>query len=154
MKPMILNLGCGEDYVDGAVNVDYFARRVDVRHELNTFPYPFSDNEFDEIHWGYGGITSDRQGWLQSDDTGAALSYEDLTHKHGFTWRSFDIFNDSGSVYGDYSDIRFEYEHRAYTPYKLPWLYRLLSRFPIITDNLVSKFIPMASILIVLRVCK
>lgn len=170
MKSTILNLGCGEDYVDGAVNVDYFAKRVDVRHELNIFPYPFSDNEFDaircmniiehlddviqvmeELHRiGKAGCRVT----IRVPHFRSACLYEDLTHKHGFAWRSFDIFNDSSSVYGRYSNIRFVYEHRAYTPYKLPWLYRLLSRFPVMTDNLISKFVPMASILVVLRVCK
>lgn len=45
-----LNLGCGEFKKDGYVNVDFHsALEPDVRHDLNEFPYPFSDNEFEVI---------------------------------------------------------------------------------------------------------
>jgi len=42
-----LNLGCGEFGKEGYVNVDqYSVSEPDVRHDLNTFPYPFEDNRF------------------------------------------------------------------------------------------------------------
>ncbi|VVB60021.1 Uncharacterised protein [uncultured archaeon] len=42
-----LNLGCGEFRKEGYVNVDYYSvSKPDVKHDLNKFPYPFSDNEF------------------------------------------------------------------------------------------------------------
>jgi len=44
-----LNLGCGNDYMDGWVNVDIGNCRKDVEHNLEVFPYPFADNQFDEI---------------------------------------------------------------------------------------------------------
>ena len=51
-----LNLGCGEDYKEGWVNVDISDKdiygkkiKVDKKHDLNKFPWPFKDNEFDEI---------------------------------------------------------------------------------------------------------
>ena len=45
-----LNLGCGEFKKVGYVNVDYYSvSEPDVRHDLNQFPYPFDDNEFDLI---------------------------------------------------------------------------------------------------------
>lgn len=170
MKREILNLGCGEDYIEDAVNVDYFAKRVDVRHDLNTFPYPFRDNQFDEIRCmniiehlndvievveelhriGKDGCKLT----MRVPHFRSACLYEDLTHKHGFAWRSFDIFVGSSKLYGEYSGARFAYEDRCYTPYKMPWLYRWLSRFPVATDNLISKFVPMASILVTLRVLK
>ncbi len=47
---MKLNLGCGRDIKPGYVNLDLFQRNgVDVIHNLNTFPYPFKDDQFDEI---------------------------------------------------------------------------------------------------------
>lgn len=43
-----LNLGSGEFPKPGYVNVDYYAVSTpDVVHNLEVFPYPFSDNEFD-----------------------------------------------------------------------------------------------------------
>jgi len=46
-----LNLGCGGEYLEGYVNLDYNSEyKIDVKHDLNQFPYPFPDNHFDEIY--------------------------------------------------------------------------------------------------------
>jgi SAM-dependent methyltransferase len=166
----ILNLGCGELYEEGAVNVDYYASRVDVRHDLDSIPYPFADNTFDEIRC-YNVIEHlekvipvmeelhriGRSGCrvtIRVPHFRSACLYEDLTHRHGFAWRSFDIFTDDGRIYGNYSSARYRILSREYTPYKLPLLYRFLSSAPVFTDNFLSKYIPMASILFVLEVRK
>ena len=50
-----LNLGCGNDYKEGWVNLEntdgYIDRKykADVFHDLNKYPYPFKSNEFDLI---------------------------------------------------------------------------------------------------------
>jgi len=45
-----LNLGCGESYKQGYVNVDFHEHvKQDIVHDLNVLPYPFKDNEFDMI---------------------------------------------------------------------------------------------------------
>ena len=45
-----LNLGSGNDYMEGWTNVEIIEElKGDVRHDLNVYPYPFPDNEFDEI---------------------------------------------------------------------------------------------------------
>jgi SAM-dependent methyltransferase len=45
-----LNLGCGEDFKDGFINVDFHSHvRIDVQHDLNAFPYPFDDSSFDHV---------------------------------------------------------------------------------------------------------
>jgi len=45
-----LNLGCGLDYREGWVNIDCRSNvKLDVRHNLEKFPYPFKKDEFDEI---------------------------------------------------------------------------------------------------------
>lgn len=45
-----LNLGCGEDYKKGYINLDFRDNiKIDVKHNLEKFPYPFEKNEFDEI---------------------------------------------------------------------------------------------------------
>ena len=47
---MKLNLGCGKDMRPGYVNLDLLQRDgVDLIHDLNKTPYPFEDNQFDEI---------------------------------------------------------------------------------------------------------
>ena len=46
-----LNLGCGIDYKEGFVNVDFHSHiKIDVEHDLNVLPYPFNDGEFDYIY--------------------------------------------------------------------------------------------------------
>ena len=45
-----LNLGAGEDFRAGYVNIDWQKEtHPDVVHDLNALPYPFSDGEFDLI---------------------------------------------------------------------------------------------------------
>lgn len=54
-----LNLGCGQDYREGWVNADvrlpniynkYNKNKIDKEINLELFPYPFKDNEFDYIY--------------------------------------------------------------------------------------------------------
>lgn len=46
-----LNLGCGNDIKEGYLNVDFekHSEGIDKIHDLNEFPYPFKENEFDII---------------------------------------------------------------------------------------------------------
>ena len=49
-KKKILDVGCGANKYPGAVGMDYNTRTAaDVIHDLGEFPYPFDDNEFDEV---------------------------------------------------------------------------------------------------------
>jgi len=46
-----LNLGCGKDHKKGWINLDaHKLPGVDIVHDLNKFPYPFKENEFDFVH--------------------------------------------------------------------------------------------------------
>jgi len=47
---MKLNLGCGEFKKDGYLNLDISsAVKPDLIHDLNVFPYPFQDSQFDVV---------------------------------------------------------------------------------------------------------
>lgn len=49
-RPRKLNLGCGTDLREGWVNQDWIALPgVDVVHDLTILPWPFQDDEFDEL---------------------------------------------------------------------------------------------------------
>lgn len=166
----ILNMGCGADYVEGVINIDYFARKIDIRHDLDSVPYPFGDSEFDEI-WCYNIIEHLNDIFATMKEIHrigkpgcvvrirvphfrSACLYEDITHRRGFAWKSFDLFSAESSIYGEYTQYKFSITGRAYTPYKIKLLYKWLSGVPVLTDNLLSKYIPMASILFTLRVDK
>ncbi len=46
----VLDVGCGQNKLAGAIGIDRAALPgVDVVHDLNSFPYPFEANSFDEI---------------------------------------------------------------------------------------------------------
>tara|TARA_Y200000002_G_scaffold339006_1_gene308719 strand:- start:116 stop:673 length:558 start_codon:yes stop_codon:yes gene_type:complete len=47
---MKLNLGCGNKIKDGYVNIDKFdVYNIDIKHDLEKFPYPFENNSVEEI---------------------------------------------------------------------------------------------------------
>ena len=47
----ILDLGCGRKKVEGAIGLDSSKNLdADISHDLNIFPYPFVDEEFDHAH--------------------------------------------------------------------------------------------------------
>ena len=47
---MKLNLGCGKNYIDGWVNVDFYDDSYcDKLHDLEVFPWPWEDNSISEI---------------------------------------------------------------------------------------------------------
>jgi SAM-dependent methyltransferase len=46
----VLQLGCGQKKMAGAVGIDFNpGSQADIIHDLNCFPYPFNDNEFDVV---------------------------------------------------------------------------------------------------------
>lgn len=158
----VLNLGCGELYANDAINVDLYAERVDHRFDLNATPYPFEEGRFVEIRClniieHLDDIFSIMNELHRISANGALIKirvphfrsaclYEDITHRRGFAWRSFDVFTYQKTIYGNYTKPKFRILGRRYTPYLLPFLYRWLSAAPVLTDNLLSKYIPMASI--------
>jgi len=121
----IVHLGCGMKKHEGAIGVDKeHASYADVIHDLDKFPYPFCDSEFDlvicdnilehlddiikvmeEIHRiaknnARVAITVPH---FSSDD-----SFTDITHKHFFSRRSFDFFTPDKSPFPFYSSKKFK----------------------------------------------
>ena len=50
LSKKILDVGCGQNKLAGAIGIDANPRsHADVIHDLGRFPYPFDDNDFDQI---------------------------------------------------------------------------------------------------------
>jgi len=47
----MLDIGCGDKKVDGAIGIDFNKNiETDIMHDLTEFPYPFKDDEFDKVY--------------------------------------------------------------------------------------------------------
>lgn len=122
----ILDLGCGKQKRPGSIGVDYSDRHsADVIHNLNVFPYPFNDDEFDEIYLDNvlehlddpmrvmeevhrickpGGCVKVIVPYFRS-----VWAFIDPTHKHFFTVDSFAYFDPRHLICQryDYTPARF-----------------------------------------------
>lgn len=105
-----LNLGCGGDIKPDYINVDRIKLPgVDIVHDLNRSPWPFKNNEFDEILCKHviehlDDIEKVMKELLRilkptgkiiiiSPHFTSANAYGDITHKHFFGYKAFDKYN-------------------------------------------------------------
>ncbi len=107
-----LNLGCGLYYKKEYINLDKYGSHVDVRHDLNIFPWPFKDNTFDYIlashiieHLDNIPQVLEEIGRISKPNSIVKITvpyfnswsaFGDVTHKHFFTLLSFDPFIEGG----------------------------------------------------------
>ena len=115
---MILDLGCGNNKKAGAIGIDFNKNtQADHVHNLNAFPYPFTDNTFDEIVSAHciehlDDVVKVMEELHRIAKPGARIvidapyfsgqdAFSDPTHKHFFTSRSFDYFT------GDFPEFSF-----------------------------------------------
>jgi len=121
----ILDVGCGKRKRSNAIGIDINPRSdADLLHDLNQFPYPFTDNHFDEIYADnilehlddvlkvmieFHRITKS-DGFIEITVPfyPHRNANTDPTHKHFFGVHSFDYFV-SGTDHGNfqYSPIQF-----------------------------------------------
>ncbi len=121
----VLDVGCGNSKTAGAVGIDISPNtQADVLYDLNKYPWPFADDEFDLI------ICNDVLAHLEDvikaieeihrvSCKGATVqirvphfsspqAYSDLTHKHFFSSQSFDYFADTNHFRGHHSKVIFK----------------------------------------------
>jgi len=106
----ILDLGCGKRKRQGAIGIDISKDTdADVIHDLNVFPYPFADDEFDYVYADnviehLDNVVKVLEELHRISKNGATTkiivpffrshyAFIDPTHKHFFTVRSFDNFD-------------------------------------------------------------
>ncbi|MFX0106324.1 MAG: methyltransferase domain-containing protein [Candidatus Hodarchaeota archaeon] len=103
-----LNLGCGNDIKKGWINLDvYSGPGIDIVHNLNDLPLPFSDEEFELIlctdvleHVNYFPLMNELHRILKKKGAikikvphfSSKTNYGDPTHKHQFSFATFDYF--------------------------------------------------------------
>ena len=123
-KPRVLDIGCGINKVAGAIGMDVNPRTAaDVIHDLDDLPYPFADDEFDEVIGRHviehvddpmgvmcelHRITKDGgvvrivvPHWTNPDFA------TDLTHRNHLNSYSFRNRTDERAVFKFYTDVRF-----------------------------------------------
>lgn len=139
--PLTLNLGCGNTYIEGAVNLDNNPKsRADVLHDLTRFPWPFPDNHFSEVRAldiiEHLPDTIRTMGELHRIcRSGARLhvvvphfsssnNFWDPTHVRQFSARTFEIFTDEGD-----------------STFHTPARFRILRRQIVFTPTLINKLV-------------
>ena len=114
-----LHLCCGTNKYEGAVGIDKNSEsNADICYDLDQFPYPFKDNEFDTVicinaieHLkDVAGVMKElhricrpgAQIFISTSHFSDAGSYIDPTHLHYLSARSFDYFIEGTSLYKEY----------------------------------------------------
>jgi SAM-dependent methyltransferase len=144
----ILDVGCGSKKHPGAVGLDISADTdADIVHDLDVFPYPIEDDEFDEIlmqdvleHVAEPmGVAKElhrilRPGGrlqLRTPHFSSALAYSDPTHRHYYATTAIRYLADPG--FSHYSSARYSVTHITldlWLPYRAAGIAALANRFP------------------------
>lgn len=173
----ILDLGCGKKKHPGSIGVDFSDRHeADVIHNLNIFPYPFNEDEFDEIYLDNvlehlddpikvmeevhricapGGQVKVIVPYFRS-----VWAFIDPTHKNFFTVDSFSYFDPRHYICQryDYTAARFFVEKIVFNEMlQNRWTKRLVmllaNKYPNRYEYYVSHFYPLDDITYYLKKC-
>jgi predicted SAM-dependent methyltransferase len=172
----ILDLGCGLRKATGAIGCDMVSLPgVDVVHDLNSFPYPFPDEEFDlviarhslqhldrivpvmeELHriLRIGGELKIYVPHYASDNFNT-----DPTHKTHFGYRSMNYFSDNIRFhYSFYSNKRFTINERKMSfrqcdeqisiknPFRVLGVELLVNKLPRIYERFFAYLLPVSEL--------
>ncbi len=171
----MLDLGCGNKKRAGAIGVDFNSRTAaDVIHNLNSFPYPFEDDSFDEIYLDNilehlddvirvmeevhrickpGGLVKVIVPYFRS-----LWACIDPTHKHFFAVNSFSYFDPDHifCIRYDYTLARFKQEKIVFNEtltnrWTKKIVLMLANRWPWRYEYYFSQFYPLDDITFYLR---
>ena len=132
----VLDIGCGANKIAGAIGMDVNPRTAaDVIHDLDDLPYPFADDEFDEVIGRHviehvrdpmavmgelhritrngGMVKLLAPHWTNPDFA------TDLTHRNHLNSYSFRNLTDERAVFPFYTDVRFRQRRAKVTLLRL-----------------------------------
>ena len=174
----ILDLGCGTRKRPGAVGLDINpATGADIIHDLEAFPYPFTENKFEEIyvdnvleHLSHVISTMEELHRISKNQGLVKIivpyfrsrwAFIDPTHRHFFTTGSFSYFNPDSPVSKiyPYSKVRFKIERVIFNEtVKVGWFMgcvkKVANRWPDAYERMLSQFFPLDDLTFYLRVIK
>jgi len=130
----ILDIGCGKNKYAGAVGIDVNPDAdADIVHDLNIFPYPLKENEYDRIichnilEHVSDLVKTIEEIWRVSKNgtvveivvptPSSVWLYADPTHKRAFTSKTLNFFIKDNEYYGripakaDFSLLKAEYRN-------------------------------------------
>jgi len=119
MKEIIIDLGCGINKVKGSIGVDANTEvKPDIIHDLNSFPYPFTNNFADKIYLDntlehlentikvmdevYRILKLNAMCIISVPYFRSKYAFCDPTHKKFFTLESFRYFDKDDDVFKTY----------------------------------------------------
>ncbi len=158
-----LNLGCGKDIRKGYFNVDFEKiKGIDLVYDLNKLPYPFKDNQFEEIlmynileHLNNPYSVMKELHRVSKNNTiikiltphfSSGYCWEDIQHKRGFAATTFEHENLKN---------KFKVVKRKILFSKLRFFIKwFANKFPRIYDTNLAYIFPATDIYIELRVIK
>lgn len=178
---MKLNLGCGKDIKKDYVNLDLKPLKgVDVVCDLNRFPYPLRNNMFDEIYCNnilehlddvvgaleqlHGICIPQAKIVIKVPHFTCQYAFADPTHKHYFTYESFDYFTSRDEINDKrpdwYSDGKYTILSTKLVFSKglwLPWNYILewlFNKIPKYYEGTFLRVFPAEQLIVVMKVVK
>ena len=167
-----LNLGRGEEFIEGWVNLDCDkTRKADVYYNLNKFPWPFKDNEFDKVLASYVleylddvskammeiyRITKPNGAiFISAPHISSPFKWMELSHKHCFSYLTFGEWHNNKELYPYFellkkkivfTRINFSFMNKIINP--------IINLNPVIYERLFSGILPSADIIYIFRVRK
>lgn len=173
----ILHLGCGPQKIPGSIGIDINKKvNPDVVHNLDKFPYPFKDNQFDiviadNIMEHLENIPKVMEELHRICKNGAKLlittghfsgidAFTDPTHKHFFTSRTFDYFIPQTDLYElQYSNAKYKKNKVILGPENsnnllLRLLLKLINKYAVFYEKRLAFIFPAGIIKFELEVIK
>lgn len=161
--PTKVNLGCGKDIQEGFLNVDFEKfEGVDFVFDLNKLPYPFKDNQFEQIlmknileHLNdpYAVMNEihriSKKGatiFIQTPHFSSNNAWGDLQHKRGFNTETFQNANVSEKF--SISDQKITFSHYRF------FMRPLAKLNPVFYEKHLAYIFPAVDLVINLKVKK